>query len=95
MSKPNDIKNEACDSGKQNHHKKTGNSHCRGVCIVLNSTFTAGVISAPISVVVYGLTRAEMPHNDIITIDVPGLVAGSVQNPYSGGTGYIAFVCSQ
>ena len=61
--------------------------------IVINSTFTAGGLSAPIFVAIYGLTREEMPNEDIITIAVPGLVAGSSQNLYSTGDGYITFVC--
>ena len=95
VSKPEEIKNERCDSGKRNHYKKnpTGDAHCRGVRIVINSTFTAGGLSAPIFVAVYGLTREEMPKDDIITIAVPGLVAGSNQNLYSSGDGYITFVC--
>ena len=95
LSKPEELKNENVDSGKRNHYKKvrTGNSHCRGVRIVVNATFTAGGISAPIFVSVYGLTREEIPNNDIITIEVPGLVAGSNQNLYSGGSGYVLFIC--
>ena len=95
VSKPEEIKNEICDSGKRNHYKKkpSGNAHCRGVRIVTNSTFTAGGLSAPIFVAIYGLTREEMPNEDIITIAVPGLVAGSSQNLYSTGNDYITFVC--
>ena len=95
VARPDELKNESCDSGKRNHYKKnpSGNAHCRGVRVVINSTFTAGGLSAPIFVAVYGLTREEMPNDDIITIAVPGLVAGSSQNLYSTGEGFITFVC--
>ena len=93
-TKPEVLKNEVCHSGARNHYKKkmTGDTHCRGVCIVINSTFTAGGISAPIFVTVYGCTREEMPRDGIITITVPGLVAGAHENLYSNGSGFITFV---
>ena len=74
--------------------KKSGYAHCRGVrIIVINSTFTAGGLSAPIFLAVYGLSRSEMPKDDIITRAVPGLIAGSAQNLYSSGEGFVTFVC--
>ena len=94
VARPEELKNGMCHSGSRNHYKSapTGNAHCRGVRIVVNSTFTAGGLSAPIFIAVYGLTAEEMPRDDIITIDVPGLVSGSHQNIYSCGTGYITCV---
>ena len=77
VAKPEELKNEACNSGSRNHYKKkpTGNSHCRGVRIVINSTFTAGGLSAPIFISAFGMTKMEMPRDEIITIEVPGLIA--------------------
>ena len=44
VSKPTAVKNKKVDSGSHNHykHKPSGDAHCRGVCIIVNSTFTAG-----------------------------------------------------
>ena len=94
VARPDEIKNESSNSGSRNDYKKnpTGNAHCRGVRIVINSTFTAGGLAAPIFIAVYGLTLEEMPRDDIITISVPGLISGSHQNIYSVGNGYITFV---
>ena len=41
--------------------------------MVINSTFTAGGIAAPIFVAVYGLSIDELPGDPIVVIDVPGL----------------------
>ena len=92
VTKPEEVKNEVCNSGYRNNYKKkpTGNAHCRGVRMVINSTFTAGGLSAPIFIAVYGLSMLEMPGDNMITISVPDLVAGSHMNIHSGGTGFIA-----
>ena len=94
VARPEELKNESCHSGLRNHYKSnpTGNAHCHGVRIVVNSTFTAGGLSAPIFIAVYGMTHEEIPCDDIITIEVPGLISGSHQNIYSCGSGYITFV---
>ena len=94
VAKPEEIKNEACHSGARNCYttKQVGDSHFRGVRIVINSTFTAGGLSAPIFIAVYGLSAEEMPNDEMICIKVPGLVSGSHQNVYSGGNGFITFV---
>ena len=94
VSRPEEIKNEACNSGARNCYttKQVGDSHFRGVRIVINSTFTAGGLAAPIFVAVYGLTLEEMPTDEMITIEVPGLVSGAHQNLYGGGAGFITFV---
>ena len=93
-AKPSYVKNEYSDSGSRNHYKKdiTGDSHCRGVRIVINSTFTAGGLAAPLFVVVYGLTGEELPGHEMVTIDVPGLTVGADQDVYSNGVGYVTFV---
>ena len=93
-TKPEDLKNEFCHSGARNHYKKksSGDAHCRGVRIVINCTFTAGGVSAPIFITVFGCTRDEMPKDGIITVAVPGLVAGSHENLYCEGAGFITFV---
>ena len=93
-SRPDEIKNEAVSSASRNHYKKTitGDSHCRGVRIVINSTFTAGGLSAPPFVTVYGLSHEEMPGSQIFSIPVKGLTVGGHQDLYSGGVGYVTFV---
>ena len=64
--------------------KQTGDSHCRGTRIVINSTFTAGGRSLLIFVVVYGLSKHKMPEDKIVvTLKVPGLTVGSDQDVYS------------
>ena len=95
-ARPDEIKNELCSSGYRNHYKKklSGDSHCRGVRIVINSTFTAGGLSAPLFVTVYGLTKTEMPGSDFVSIPVPGLAVGGHQDLYSKGVGSITFVRS-
>ena len=93
-ARPEDMKNEMCDSSCTNNYttEMSGDSHCRGVRIVINNTFTAGGITAPIFVTVYGLTLEEMPGDPIVTIKVPGLIVGSFNNVDSTGEGYINFV---
>ena len=95
VAKPEELKNEMVSSGSRNHYKQKtcGDAHCRGVRIVINSTFTAGGLSAPIFVSVFGLTNEEMSGpEDIVTVEVPGLTVGSHQDVYSTGIGYLSFV---
>ena len=93
VSKPMSNKNKLSSSGSRNNYKKmTGDAHCRGTRIVINSTFTAGGLSAPIFVVVYGCSGDEMPDNDILTMKVPGLTVGSDQDVYSSGMGFLTFI---
>ena len=94
VAKPEELKNEMVTSNSRNHYKQksSGDSHCRGVRIVINSTFTAGGLSAPIFVTVYGLSQEEMPGTEIMTIEIPGLTVGSHQDIYSNGVGYLTFV---
>ena len=93
-AKPQELKNEMSSSASRNVYKNkaSGDAHCRGVRIVINSTFTAGGLSAPIFVSVFGLSNEEMPGSDIITIEVPGLAVGSHQDVYSSGVGFLTFV---
>lgn len=94
VSKPTAVKNEASDSGSRNNYTQTptGDSHCRGLQIVISCTFTAGGLSSPLFVVVYGLSREEMmSEEDIVTIKIPGLTVGSDQDVYSLGCGYLTF----
>ena len=81
-------------SGYRNDYKKqlTGNQHCRNVCIIINSAFTAGGLSSPMFVIIYSLTLEEMPEDKIITIPVPGLTVGGHQDIYSMGIGYVTYV---
>ena len=95
VAKPEEIKNEMVSSGTRNHYKQktSGDAHCRGVRIVINSTFTAGGLSAPIFVSVFGLSNEELlGTEDIITVEVPGLTVGSHQDVYSSGVGFLSFV---
>lgn len=93
-ARPDEIKNETCDSGKRNNYNTTltGDAHARGVRIVINNTFTAGGLSAPIYVVVYGNSRTEMPGASTITIPIPGLAIGSHQDIFASSIGYLTFV---
>ena len=94
VTKPTELKNECSSSASRNIYKQraSGDAHCRGVRIVINSTFTAGGLSAPIFVSVFGLSDDEMPFNEIITVPVPGLAVGSHQDVYSGGIGFLTFI---
>ena len=92
---PTAVKNENVDSGKCNNYstEESGDSHTRGVRIVLNTTFTGGGLSAPIFAVVYGLTPDELPNGDeILTIPIPGLIVGAERNIYLTKEGYLVFV---
>ena len=94
VAKPSVETNTKPSSSSRNNYKKTitGDQHCRGIRIVINSTFTAGGLSSPIFVTIYGMTSEEMPSNEIITIPVPGLTVGSHQDIFSSGIGYVTFV---
>ena len=94
-AKPKCIKNKSVSSGARNNYKTemTGDSHCRGLRIILNTTFTAGGLSSPIFVVINGLSLEEMPYNEIVTVPVYGLIPGSDRDIYnSTKKGYITFV---
>ena len=93
-SKPTNVKNPNVSSSSRNNYTTniSGDSNCRGLRIVLNTTFTAGGISAPIFVAVHGLSLEEMPRNDIVTISVPNLVVGSDRDIYTQGNGFVTFV---
>ena len=69
VARPTKVKNIVVDSGSRNDYSTIlhGNSHCRGVRIVLNTTFTTGGLRAPIFVVVYSLGLDEMPEDDVVT----------------------------
>ena len=88
------VKNEHVNSGQLNNYttEMSGDVHCRGVHVVINTTFTASGLVTPIFVVVYGLTPDKMPGQDIITIHIPGLTVGSDTHIYLDKEGYISFV---
>ena len=92
--KPTVVKNENVSSSSRNNYSTSlfGDSHCRGLRIVLNTTFTAGGLTAPIFVAVHGLSLEEMPNNEIVTVAIPNLVVGSDRDFYSNETGFITFV---
>ena len=68
-----------------------GDSHLRGLRVVLNQTFTAGGTTAPTWITIYGFNELEMPFNDIVVIEVPGLCTAGDQC-LSQQIGYICFV---
>ena len=84
VAHPTNVKNYTT----QDH----GDAHCRVLCIVLNMTFTAGGLSAPIFTVIYGLIQQEMPYNDIVKIPIKGLLVGPERNVYTSKEGYLVFV---
>ena len=94
IARPTKVKNESVDSGKVNNYSTNeyGYAHLRGVRLVLNSTFTAGGLAAPIFVVCYGLTLVDMPYNDIVVVPIPGLTVGADRNIYSTKEGFLVFV---
>ena len=82
VAKPTPSTKLKPNSGFRNNYKKeiSGDQNCHGVRLVLNSNFTAGGLSSPIFVVIYGLTHEEMPGDKMITIPVPGLTVGKYQD---------------
>lgn len=88
------AKNENVNSGKLNNYTTnlSGDAHCCGVRVVVNTTFTAGGLAAPIFVVVYGLTPDKMPGDDIVSVSVPGLTVVSDTQIFTEKEGFIAFV---
>ena len=61
-------------------------------CIVINSTFTAGGLASPLFVVVYRLSREEMPSDEIITLEIDRLTTESDHDIYSTNKGKVTFV---
>ena len=55
-------------------------------------TFNADGQVAALFIVVYGLSKEEMPENEIITLDISGLVSGGHQFVSCAEKGYISFV---
>ena len=94
VARPTVVKNEKVDSGTCNDYstKESGDAHCRGLRVVLNTTFTAGGLSAPIFIVVYELTLEEMPKNDIVVLPIQGFTVGADRCIYSDKNGYVVFV---
>ena len=96
-ARPTEAKNEHVDSGKRNDYctDTAGDAHCRGIRIVLNTTFTAGGLTAPLFVTIYGLSPDEMPENDIVSIPIKGFTPGSERDLNSTRVGYVTFVRGQ
>ena len=92
-TRPKIGKTPSVDSNKRDifSTKLSGDAHMRGLRISLNNTFTAGGRSAPVFACVYGLTMTEMPKDEIVIIEIEGLVAASNQNG-SQEKGFIVFV---
>lgn len=59
---------------------------------MINTTLTAGDLSAPIFVIMYRLTPDEMPHNEIVIAPIPSLTVGSDHNICSTLGGFVTFV---
>jgi hypothetical protein len=81
------------DSSKRDPYTTalTGDKHHRGLRISLNNTFTAGGLSAPVFACVYGCTPQEMPGDEIVVLEVKGLVAAANMNA-SQSKGYVVFI---
>lgn len=69
----------------------SGDKHHRGVRVTLNNTFTAGGRCATAFACIYGMTNAEMPHDEIVVRKVPGLIAASDTNG-SQENGFVVFI---
>ena len=94
VARPDEERVQAKNSESVNsnyHTKQQGDAHCRGLRIVLNNTFTGGGQTAPLFVTVYGLSKEELPGDDMVTVPIMGLNAGSSQNSCDE-EGYICFV---
>ena len=90
---PNNSNKPHVDSNKRDNFTTdlTGDAHHRGLRIVLNNTFTAGGMCAPVFACVYGLNATEMPGDEIVYRPIKGLVAGSGQTG-DMREGYLVFV---
>ena len=93
-ARPTEAKNPLVSSASRNNYTTSshGESHCCGVRIVLNTTFTAGRLTATIFVMVYGLGSDEMSFDELVTVLLQGLIVAGDRNIYSIGTGYLTFV---
>ena len=94
VSRPKGTKHEVSDSSSRNNYtnRENGDTHCRGIHIVINFTFSAGGIAAPLFVTIYGLTADEILADDMVCVECPGLFMGSNQGVYSYGKGYVVFL---
>ena len=94
VAQPSHVKNESVNSGQHNNYntEPSGDAYCCGVKIVLNSTITAGGLSALLFIVVYGLGYDKMPFDDIVTCCINRLVPAANRNILSQGHGFITFV---
>ena len=55
----------------------TGDSHYHGLRIVLNTMFTLQVYQSQFFVIVHGLLLGWMLSNEMVTVPICGLIAGS------------------
>ena len=94
VATPSRVKNKSVNSGRRNDYNTvpSGDTHCCGVRIVMNTTITAGGLSPPLFIVIYGLGSDEMPNDDIVSCRVKGLVPSANRNVLTQGHGYITFV---
>ena len=94
VATPTSIKTKGISSANRNNYTTTNanDSHLRGVRIVLNTTFTAGGLTAPVFVTVYGMTSNEMPQDEIVTVPVKELFVEGDRNVFCEEEGFITFV---
>jgi len=72
--------------------ERHGDRHLRGLRVEVNSTFNAKGQVAPLFAAVYGMSKDEMPNDEIIVLPIEGLINGSHQNPNCLDVGYLLFV---
>ena len=94
INPPSNTEGTSADSSYRSHSttERHGDRHKRGVRIEVICTFNADGQVAALFIVVYGLSKEEMPENEIITLDISGLVSGGHQFVSCAEKGYISFV---
>ena len=94
INPPKDTTGTSADSSYRSHSStaRHGDRHKRGVRIEVICTFNADGQIAALFCVVYGLSITEMPHDEIITLDIAGLVSGGHQFLSCVEKGFISFV---
>ena len=72
FAKPTDNNTNNMDFNRCDNYSTnlSGDIHCRGLCVTLNTTFTADIRCVPTFVCVYSLTALEMPGDEIIIIPI-------------------------
>ena len=94
INPPKDTNGTSADSSYRSHSStaRHGDRHKRGVRIEVICTFNADGQIAALFCVVYGLSILEMPDDEIITLDIAGLVSGGHQFLSCVEKGFVSFV---